>query len=112
MKPVGKWLVTGEEGGLQQATCVWFHRPNFILANVTMDRLWRNAFGQMDRWTDRQTDRQTDRRTDEAATVCSPFGEHNNNMLDKMLHGDALTPIYQSLAMLCLLSVATPCYSP
>ena len=30
VKAVGKWLVTGEEGDVNQATCVWSLLPNFI----------------------------------------------------------------------------------
>ena len=42
VKAVEKWLVTGEEGGVKQATCVWLHLPNFI-CQCTMDFFSRNV---------------------------------------------------------------------
>ena len=35
VKTIGKWVVTGEEGGVKQTICVWLNLPNLILAMLS-----------------------------------------------------------------------------
>ena len=53
-----------------------FYHLNILRSlHMTFYPIWSRSCG---RWTDRRKCGRTDGWTDKAATVCSPFGEHNN----------------------------------
>ena len=68
VKAAEQWLVTGEEGWVKQATCVWSHLPNFV-CQCYHRLLFKKCYNQSSYVTICST------FGDEAATICSPFGD-------------------------------------